>query len=132
MDQALLSGKNSRTGLTVAGVVAIVFGLATVASGGRVLFAGGRPAAGNVVDFVLWFNFLAGFAYVATGAGLLAGRAWAAFLSALIAFATVAIFVAFGVHVLQGGPFEMRTMGAMVLRSAVWIVIAIMAWRRLR
>jgi hypothetical protein len=37
-------------------------------SGGRALFGGADMGA--VVPFVLWFNFLAGFAYVAAGLGL--------------------------------------------------------------
>ena len=59
--------------------VAIVFGVATVFAGGTALFGGeaARAAAGNAVPFVLWFNFLAGFAYVAAGAGLWRGQAWA-------------------------------------------------------
>ena len=32
--------------------------------------------------------------------------------------------MAFGYHISQGGAFEPRTMGAMILRSSVWVVIA--------
>lgn len=39
---------------------------------------------------------------------------------------------AFGVHVLFGGAYEMRTVGAMALRSLVWIVIAIVARQTMR
>ena len=47
-------------------VVTVLFGLLTVLSGGRTLFGGeaARLAAGAIVPFVLWFNFVAGFAYV--------------------------------------------------------------------
>ena len=43
--------------------VAVVFGALTILSGGTVLFGGdaAREAAGKVVPFVLWFNFLSGF-----------------------------------------------------------------------
>ena len=53
-----------KTDLWIAAIVAIVFGVLTVVSGGRALFAGAeaRAAVGNAVPFVLWFNFLAGFA----------------------------------------------------------------------
>jgi hypothetical protein len=53
-----------------------VFGALTIASGGRVLFVSeaARVATGNYVPFVVWFNFLAGFAYVAAGVGLWLGR----------------------------------------------------------
>ena len=107
--------------------VALVFGIATIRAGGSVLFGDGAQAAGNVVGFVLWFNFLAGFAYVAAGAGLWLRRRWSAQLALTIAAATVLVFAALGVHVAEGGAFEMRTVWAMTLRSVVWISIAILA-----
>ena len=42
---------------------------------------------------------------------------------------TMVVFAAFGVYVMGGGAFEMRTVGAMTLRSLVWAGIAIFAWR---
>lgn len=112
--------------IRIAAVVAAVFGIATIASGGRALFGGeeARAAVGDAVGFVLWFNFLAGFAYVAAGIGLWWRRGWASGLAALIAIATLLVFGAFAIHVLFGGAFEMRTVGAMTLRCAVWIAIA--------
>lgn len=119
--------------LRAAAVVAVLFGLMTIASGGSALFGGAaaRQAAGAYVPFVLWFNFLAGFAYVAAGAGLWLRRRWAAMLALAIAGATLLVFAAFGVHVGSGGPYEMRTVGAMTLRSLVWIAIGWLAWRRI-
>jgi hypothetical protein len=107
--------------------------MATVASGGRVLFgpASVRVAAGRVVPFVLWFNFLAGFAYLGAAAGLAWARRWAALLSLAIAVATALVFLAFGIHVLRGGAFEPRTVAAMALRTAIWAAIAAAACRRL-
>ncbi len=115
-------------------VVAIAFGLLTIVSGGLTLFGGeaARRSAGAYVPFVLWFNFAAGFAYVAAGAGLWLARRWAAWLAAAIAAATLLVFAAFGVHVMTGGAYEMRTVAAMTLRSAVWLAIAWLAQRRLR
>ena len=120
--------------LTVAGAVALVFGALTIVSGGRALFGGAeaRAAVGDAVPFVLWFNFLAGFAYVAAGIGLLRRRLWAVPLSWFILIATALVFAAFAVHVLTGGAYEMRTAGAMTLRTTVWAVIAIVAARGLR
>jgi hypothetical protein len=117
----------------VAAVVAVLFGILTVLSGGRALFGGeaAREAVGNAVPFVLWFNFVAGLFYVLAGIGLLLWRQWAAQLSALIAISTLAIFVAFGWHVATGGAFEMRTVGAMILRSGFWAVIAVSACQAL-
>lgn len=118
----------------VAALVALLFGVLTVVSGGRVLFgpAEARAAAGNYVPFVLWFNVLAGFAYVAAGVGLWLWRRWAAWLALGIAVATLLAFAAFGLHVAAGGAFEARTVAAMTLRSAVWVALAAFALRALR
>ncbi len=116
-----------------AGLFAIAFGVITVFEGGRMLF--GRPeiraSAGNIVAFVLWFNFIAAFGYLTAGLGLLLWKRWAAQLSAGIAVTTLAVFAAFGVHVVLGGAFEARTIGAMTLRSLVWVAIALCACRAL-
>jgi hypothetical protein len=42
----------------------------------------------------------------------------------LVALMTLAVFAAFGIHVALGSAFEVRTVGAMMLRSIVWIAIA--------
>jgi len=120
--------------IKAAAAVGIVFGLLTIVSGGNALFgdAAARAAVGNAVPFVLWFNFAAGFAYVAAGAGLLFGRRWGLWLSVAILVATILVFIAFGVHAQQGGLYEMRTVGAMVLRICVWAMIAFLARRSLR
>ena len=114
-----------------AAVVAVAFGVLIVISGGSALFgsAAAQAAVGKAVPFVLWFNFLSGFVYVLAGAGLFLWKRWAAQLSALLAIAILVVFAAFGWHVASGGAFEMRTVGAMTLRSTVWIAIAIAACR---
>ncbi|TNE91944.1 MAG: hypothetical protein EP337_05855 [Rhodobacteraceae bacterium] len=110
--------------LRVTGGFAIAFGVLTVASGGSTLL--GRLEMGAVVPFVLWFNTLAGLAYVAAGLGLWRTRRWTLPLSISIFAATLLVFAGFGIHVAQGGAFEMRTVFAMALRSAVWGGIALM------
>jgi hypothetical protein len=118
--------------MRAAAIVAVVFGAATIRAGGSVLFGDGAQAAGNVVGFVLWFNFVAGFAYVVAGAGLWMRRHWSAQLALAIAAATVLVFGAFGIHVAAGGAFEARTAWAMMLRSAVWMLIALLALRAIK
>ena len=106
--------------------VAITFGILTVLSGGTALFGGpeSRAAAGNAVPFVLWFNFIAGFAYGAAGLAILMEHRTARPLSIIIAAATVTVFAAFLIHVALGGTYEMRTLFAMLFRIAVWLGIA--------
>ena len=115
-------------------VVAVLFGLLTVFSGGRTLFGGegARLAAGAIVPFVLWFNFIGGFAYVACGLGLWGRRRWSVPLAVFIAVATALVFAAFGVHVWSGGAYEPRTVSAMALRTLLWAGIAGTAYRALQ
>ena len=88
-----------------------------------------RLAAGDYVSFVVWFNFLAGFAYVVAATGLAFLQRWSVRMALAIAVATLAVFAAFGVHVMTGGAFELRTVVAMTLRCAVWFAIAALGWR---
>ncbi len=114
-------------------IIAVVFGVMTIKSGGSVLFINGeaRLAAGNYVDFVLWFNFFAGFFYIATGLGLWLKKSWAPTLAIAIATLTILVFAAFGIHVFNAGEYEQRTVIAMSIRSLVWTAIAVTCWRQL-
>ena len=121
-------------GLRTLAIAAMLFGVVTVASGGRALFGSDevRAALGNVVPMVLWFNFLAGFAYVAAGAGLLWRTRWSTGLILGLAAATLAVFALFGLQIANGAAFEMRTVAAMTLRSTFWVVVAVVAMRQRR
>ena len=116
--------------LTIAASFAIVFGLLTILSGGRALFGGADMGA--VVPFVLWFNFLAGFAYVLAGIGLWYRTGWAVGLSVFITLATAGVFAMFLWKVWSGTAYEARTMGAMGLRLAIWVIISGVAVKNLR
>lgn len=107
----------------VLGTFLMLFGIVTIKEGGSVLFFDGaaREAAGNYVPFVLWFNFFAGFAYIGAGVGILKRRSCVRWLALGIAGATLAVFVAFAIHINSGGLYETRTLAAMVLRSLIWV-----------
>ena len=126
--------RQRRLQIWVISLVAIGFGLLTIKEGGTILFGDevARAAAGNYVPFVLWFNFLAGFAYVVAGAGLWLNQRWAVWLTITIAVATLFAFAALGAHVGTGGAYELRTVVAMSLRTLVWVTIATIAWRGAR
>ncbi len=115
-------------------LAALIFGVMTVFSGGSVLFAPAATQAwaGDIVGFVVWFNFLAGFAYIAAAIGLWRGAKWAPLLAALIALSTALIAARFGLVVLSGAAFEMRTVGALGFRFLFWAVIAVATLRAAR
>lgn len=76
------------------------------------------------MPFVVWFNFLAGFVYIVGAVGLALWRSWITPLAFAVAVLTIAVFIAFGVHILMGGAYEARTVAAMSLRCLVWLGIA--------
>lgn len=114
-------------------LVASVFGLMTIKEGGAVLLGNeaARTAAGNYVPFVLWFNFVSGFAYVAAGVGLWMQQRWAVWLAVAIAASIALVFAAFGLHVYSGGAYELRTVVAMSMRTLVWVTITSVATQAL-
>ena len=122
------------TYILIAAIIAILFGALTIISGGSVIFLSeSARAAGDIVPFVVWFNFLAGFAYVISGIGLYKWRQWAIYLSMIIAVLTMLVFAGLGFHILNGGAFEMRTVIAMAFRLFMWTVIALLAklaWKK--
>jgi hypothetical protein len=125
-----LTGWRSRI-LVAMALAALVFGIATIASGASVLFgsAQARQAAGHVVPFVLWFNFLSGLAYVAAAVGLWRGQRWGLWLAGALALSLAGVFALFLLHVAAGGLYETRTPYALVLRLSVWCLITLGAYR---
>jgi len=120
-------------GIWIITAIAVVFGLLTIKSGGAVLFVDGifREQAGNYVPLVVWFNFLAGFVYLIAGGGLWLKKHWAVWMSIFIVTATLVVFAIFGIHILKGGMYEVRTIVAMSLRIVVWSLIAMFAYRKI-
>ena len=107
-------------------VIALIFGVLTVISGGNVLFgpAQAQEMAGNYLPFVVWFNFLAGFAYITAAISLWMGKGWAVWLAGFIAAATAVIILGFAIAIIRGSAFEMRTVGALAFRFLFWTLIA--------
>lgn len=119
-----------RLGWPLTGALAVLFGAATLTAGASVLSGHGSAESGPIVLPVVWFNFLAGFAYVTAGVGLATRRRWAAHLALAIAVATAVAFAAFIAASIAcaaaGGAHAHRTVVAMVLRTGFWSVVA---WR---
>lgn len=117
--------------LTIVAIFALVFGALTLFSGGSVLFGptASREAAGDVVPFVLWFNFSAGAFYILAAVGIWWRKSWAFALSTLIAIATGLVAIAFVAQVIYGTPYEIRTVAALILRLGVWTAIATTLWQ---
>jgi len=118
--------------VTIAGWFAVAFGALTLISGGTVLFGPDKAAsaAGAVVQPVLWFNFLSGGFYILAGIGVVFGFRWGQILTTVLALCLLLLCGYFAFHVLTGNPYEMRTLGALVLRTGFWVGLAIALVRR--
>ncbi len=121
----------SQQTLKILSVMAIVFGTLTVVSGGLALFgdAQARASVGNAVSFVLWFNFLAGFVYMLTGFAIWRGLHWAVGAAKGLVLTTAIVAAAFGWHVVSGGAYEARTVGALLFRLLFWVAVVWVAVR---
>lgn len=106
---------------------AAFFGLLTIFSGGMALFGGAaaKAAVGDAVPLVLWFNFLAGFAYLLGAFALYKSTIWARRIAWLVGLSTLLVFAVLIIMALSGTPFEWRTVGAMTIRTGFWLSIAI-------
>ncbi len=113
-------------------LLAIIFGIMTIISGGKVLTnEEAEIAAGHYVGFVVWFNTIMGFMYVSTGIGLYGQKRWSFKHAIFITVATLLVFAAFGMHILNGGAYEVRTVFAMTFRLIVWVAISMVAYFKL-
>jgi hypothetical protein len=106
---------------TAAAVTAAVFGLLSIAAGGRVLF--GADPGYVVYRPLLWFNVTMGFVYVAVGV-LALTRLWLAALGA-VGIAVLNCLVLAGVAALRAsGVVAGESVQAMVFRTMVWFILA--------
>jgi hypothetical protein len=124
--QTLGSTQPSRL-LRVFAIIALIFGVMTIVSGGSVVLGAANAWAGNYVGFVVWFNFLTGGVYVVAAMGLWMGKYWAVRLSAIIAITTGLVALGFAIVVALGSPFEMRTVVALALRISFWTATTLIA-----
>ena len=110
-----------------------LFGALTILSAGAVLFRPDsiRSVAGDYVPFLVWFNFLAGIAYVIASLGAVVRKTWAVLLAFAIAGATAAVLLMVLVHIMTGGAFEWRTVFVLLLRTGLWLAVGILARRYL-
>lgn len=111
-------------------ILAIVFGMITIKAGGSVLFSeAARDQAGNIIPFILWFNFIAGFFYILTGAGVMFYRRIAIYLAIAITVSSALFFIGLLITIQFGQPYEIRTVYAMLFRLSLWAILTVFILR---
>lgn len=116
-----------KTTLALLSVIAVVFGVATIFAGGRVL-AGADPGY-EVFRPLVVFNTLMGFVYVATGIlmwrSVERGRIAAFLIFVLNTFAWAVVILLYRLDL----GVAVESVRAMALRTVVWLLLAMgAAW----
>jgi hypothetical protein len=108
-------------------LVALLFGLATLVAGARVL-AGADP--GYVVfKPLLVYNFAMGFAYIAAGVVAWRSLGWGKLAALAIFVLNLAVLAAIAWLYSNGGAVAVDSVRAMVLRTVVWLALFLgFAW----
>lgn len=106
------------------------FGLLTVFLTSSVLLDlfGMREKEGHYVLAIVWANLIAGSVYLLTAYGVIKEEKWTV-KSLLIALSVLIIGqILFFAHVVNGGLYETKTVGAMIFRIAFTVLLAVLAF----
>jgi hypothetical protein len=114
----------------VAIVILIGFGLLTLFLSTSVIFDlfGIRAREGNYVLFVVWSNFISSIIYLTAAYGLVKNEKWTNSLLALSTVILIIAFVVLKIHINAVGLYETKTVGAMIFRISVTLLLAIVSY----
>jgi len=118
-------------GRYILATVLILFGLLTLFLTGSVLLDlfDMRAKEGHYVLAVVWANFIAGLLYLVAAYGLLKDEKW--IIKPLLIAVAVLVFgqILFFVHVINGGLYESKTVGAMIFRILLTVLFTVFAFQ---
>ena len=86
-----------------------------------------RAKEGNYVLFVVWANFISSIIYLFAAYGLLKTKKWTAPILFTSVFILAVAFIGLLVHINNGGIYETKTIGAMIFRTLLTLLFAIIA-----
>ncbi len=113
-----------------AAVVGFLFSAMSVVAGSRVLAGVDRPDY-VVLPWLVIYNVAAGVVGVVVGPGLWKPRTWAVQLARMLASAHGAVLAVLVARWISGGEVANTSVMAMLLRTLVWIAIAVVTRRAL-
>lgn len=116
--------------LGLAGAVAVLFGLATLVAGSRVLL--GTDPGYVVYRPLLVYNTIMGVAYLAAGVAIWRGLRGGVYPAATIFVLNLSVLVGVTILRSRGGAIAEDSLRAMTLRTLVWLVIALAVARAAR
>lgn len=87
-----------------------------------------RAKEGNYVLFVVWSNFISSILYLITAYGFVKSKKWTTTLLVISTLILLAAFIGLKIHVTSGGIYETKTIGAMIFRISLTLLLAVMAF----
>lgn len=110
----------------IASLLGIAIGLLSIFAGSKVLLGISVPAY-IVLKWLVAYNLILGFVSVAAGIGLWKGHTAGLMFAILIAISHGIILIALSMIYLTGGAVAIKSILAMVFRTAVWLLIIMLA-----
>jgi hypothetical membrane protein len=119
--------------ILILAVIAAIYGIMTIRSSVMVLFINGqfRENAGNYLPLIVWFFFFSGIASVISAIGFYLQKPWSLWLASSIIIASIILFAILGVFIINGASYEMRTVIAMPIRTAIWTILTFFAYKQI-
>jgi hypothetical protein len=114
--------------LRTSAAIGLLFGVLSVVAGGRVLSDIDRPDY-VVLHWLVLYNVAAGFVGAVAGIGLWLLRSWAVDLARTLAGFHGAVLVVLIARFATGAPVAVDSLLAMLLRTLVWVSIAVVGRR---
>lgn len=106
------------------------FGLLTLFLSGSIIFDlfGIRAKEGNYVTFVVWANFISSFIYLIASYGFIKNKNWTTTILGVSALILINTFIALLIYIYKDGVYETKTVGAMLFRIGITIILATIAY----
>ena len=106
------------------------FGLLTLFLSTSVIFDlfGIRAKEGNYVLFIVWSNFISSILYLIASYGFVTSKKWTAKLLGVSTIILITALIGLFYHINSGGIYETKTIGAMIFRISVTMVLAALAY----
>jgi hypothetical protein len=114
----------------ISAVLLTGFGLLTLFLSTSVIFDlfGIRDKEGNYVLFVVWANFFSSILYLIAAFGFIKLKSWTYKVLLLSVLILVVAFLGLLLHINNGGIYETKTVGAMLFRTSITAVFALIAY----
>lgn len=120
---------SKKTTNTITALVLALFGLITLFLSSSVIFDwfGMRAKEGNYVSFIVWTNFICSILYICAAYGFLKRAKWTFWILITALVILIGAFAGLLIHINNGGLYEEKTIGAMVVRMSITLTFSLIA-----